>query len=173
MIVVECIPKSILDHGVDQNTVVHSVTITALHNCIRSERHILHTACDNDVSSTCDDLLSCHIHAVQTGTAYYVDGDCGNFYRKSCAYGSLSCHVLALACLDNTAHENFINLICRNAGALKSFLDHDRAKISSLNCAELSAHLTDCCTACARQNNFLCHFFPPISLNNMFHSLLR
>ena len=150
MIIIESIPKSILDHGVDQNAIVHSVTITALHNCIRSEGHILHAACDNDICCAGNDLFCRHVDAVKTGAANYVNCNSGNFYRETGLDGSLSCYVLSLTCLDNAAHENFINLIRGNACALQSILDYQSAHVSSLHCAELSAHLTDCSTACAR-----------------------
>ena len=83
MIIVECIPKSILDHGVNQNTIVHSVTIAALLDCVRSHGHVLSTTCDYDVSIACFDHLCSHVDGIQTGTADNIDGNSRNFNRKA------------------------------------------------------------------------------------------
>ncbi len=163
MIIIECIPEGILDHGVDQLAVVHSVTITALHDCIGSHGHVFHTACDYDIRIACNDHICCHVDTVQTGTAYDIDGNSRDFHRKTGLDGSLSCHVLALACLDNTAHQNFADLICRNACAVKSLLDDDGTKIGCRSCAESAAHFADRCTDSAGEYYFLCHKFSFLS----------
>ena len=36
MILIECIPQCIIYHGVYQSSIVHSVSVTSLHSCIRS-----------------------------------------------------------------------------------------------------------------------------------------
>ena len=64
MVIIESIPQRIVHHSVNQRAVVHSVTVTSLHNRIRSHRHILHTACNNDVSVARLNHLCSHVHTV-------------------------------------------------------------------------------------------------------------
>ena len=94
---------------------------------------------------------------VQTGTAYDIDGNGRDLYRNTGLDGSLSCHVLAQACLDNAAHQYFADLVCGNACAVKSLFDNDRTKVCCGGCAEGAAHFADCCTDSAGENYFLCH----------------
>ena len=157
VIVVECIPKSILDHGVNQNTIVHSVTIAALLDCVRSHGHVLCTACNNDVSIAGFDHLCCHVDGIQTGTADNVDCNSGAFDRKAGLKCALTCHVLSLGSLDNTAHNDFVNLISGYIRTLQSFFDNDCAELCCRRRGKAATHFADCCTACTRNNNFLRH----------------
>ena len=125
VIVVECIPESIVYHGIYQSTIVHSVSETALHHSVRSHGHVLHTACYNDVGISCHDHLCSLIYAVQTGTAYNVHCYSGYFNGKTCLDGCLTGHVLSLTCLNNATHVYLVNLLRLNTCSVQRFLDND------------------------------------------------
>ena len=129
MIVIESIPQCIIHHGIYQCTVVHSVTVTSLRNCVRCHGHVLHTACNHDVGIACLDHLCRHVDTVQTGSAYNVDGNCRNLIRKSCLNGSLTCNVLTLSRLDYTTHIYVIDLIRCYSCPVQCFFDYDCAKL--------------------------------------------
>ena len=114
VILVKCIPKSIVYHGIYQSAVVHSITEACIGHCIRSHRHIFHTACYYDVRISCQDHLCCLIDTVKAGTAYNVHGNCRNFDRKPCFDGCLTSYVLSKPRLDNTSHVYLIHLLRGN-----------------------------------------------------------
>ena len=115
MIIIECIPESILNHGINQCTVIHSISETCLRNRVGSHGHIFHTACNNNISVSRQNHLSRLIYAVKTGTAYNVHGNRRNFNGKPCLDGSLTGHVLPLPCLDNASHVYLVYSLRRHA----------------------------------------------------------
>ena len=153
------IPQSIVDHGIDQLALAHgsahAVAVTALHHCKGSHVHVLHAACDHDISIACLDHLSSHVHAVQTGTADHVDGDSGGLDGQASLQGSLTSDVLAQTSLNDAAHVNMIDLLRCDVCALQCLLDDDGAQLSSGNVGKSAAELTDGGTACRCDNNFL------------------
>ena len=167
MEVVERVPKSVVNHCIDKlafaHRIAHTVAVAALHHSKGSHRHIFHTAGNNDVSIAGFDHLSCHIYAVETGAAYYVNRNGGNLNGKTCLDGCLTSHVLTQTGLNDTAHVNMVNLLRFNAGAVESFFDYDRTKLSRRSTGECAAHLADSCTASAGNNNFL-HKLPPLKI---------
>ena len=116
MVIVERIPKGVLDHGIHQSSVVHPVSITSLRNGVGSHGHILHAACHNDVRIAGHDHLSGLVHAVKAGTAYHIHGHRRHLDGQPCFDGSLAGHVLPLACLDYAAHIYLVNLLGSHAG---------------------------------------------------------
>jgi len=163
------IPQSIVDHGIDQLALAHgsahAVAVTALHHCKGSHVHVLHAACDHDISIACLDHLSSHVHAVQTGTADHVDGDSGGLDGQAGFQRSLACNVLAQTSLDNTAHVNVVNLLRLDIGAVQGFLDDDGAQLCSRNIGQGAAELADSSTACGCDNDFLHKKQPPKNMN--------
>ena len=132
MIIIECIPKGILNHGINQSALAlarpcHTVSVTALRKSKRSHGHVLHTACNNHIGIACHDHLCSLVYAVKTGTAYNVSGYSGNFYRKTCLDRSLSCNVLSQTCLDNASHIYVLNIFRFDTCSCDRFLDHDGA----------------------------------------------
>ena len=83
MIIVESVPESVLDHAVDERTVVHTITEARLIESEGGERHIFHTACYNDISVACLDEISSHIHGVKTGAADHIQCDGRNRNGKT------------------------------------------------------------------------------------------
>ena len=149
MIVVECIPESILDHGINHCRIAHTVAVTCLRDCVRSHGHVLHTTGNHDVSVACHNHLGSLVYTVQTGTADNVHGNSGNLDGKTCLDGCLTSYVLALACLNNAAHVNLIYILRLNACSVQSFLDDDSAQLSCGGSAQCASHGTDCGTACS------------------------
>ena len=150
MILVESIPQCVVYHGIHQSAIVHSITVTAIHHRIGSHGHVFHTACHYDIGIAGLDHLRRHVDTVQTGTAYYVNCYRRSLHRKPCLDGCLTRNVLSEACLNNTAHVNMINLICRNACSLQRFLDYDGTKYRCRRRSQSSAHFTDSGTTSTR-----------------------
>ena len=149
MIIIECIPKSIVYHRIDNGIVVHTISETSLFQSVWSHGHVFHTTCYYDICISCLNHLCCHIYTVQTGTTNNVYGYCRCLDWKSCINRSLTCNVLSKTCLDYTTHVNMIHLICRYSCSLQSFFDHDRTKYWCGCCTKASTHCTDGSTTCA------------------------
>ena len=126
VILIESIPQCIVYHGIHKFTIVHTVTKTSIHSCVRSHGHVLHTTGNNDISISCLNHLSCHIYTVQTGTTNNVYGNCCCLDWKTSTDGCLTSYVLTKTCLDYTSHVNMVNGILWHACSLKSLLNNDR-----------------------------------------------
>ncbi len=148
MVVIERIPKSIVYHRIHDLIVVHTVTKTSLLQCVRSHRHVFHTSSYDDISISCLDHLCRHVHTVQTRTTNNVYRNSWCLDRKSCIDRSLTCHILAKSCLDNTSHIYVIHFVFWNTSPFQSFLDHDGSKLLSRSRAECTTHCSNRRTAC-------------------------
>ena len=157
MIVVERIPETVIDHRVNHGRIVHAITETRLGQRIRCHRHILHTACDDDIRIARLNHLRRHVDAVQTGTTDNVHRDCRGRVGKTCLQCCLTRRVLTQSRLQYIAHVDMINLLRLHACSLQSLLDDQCAELHCRRGAEAAAHLTDCGAACACKNNFLRH----------------
>ncbi len=136
MIVIECIPECIFNHGIYKHSIVHSIAETCIRKCEGRHRHVFHTACNHDVCIASQNHLCCHIDTVQTRTAYDIHCDCRCLDRESCLDGRLTCNILSETRLNNTSHIHMIHLVSRNASPVQRFLDYDRTELLSRSCAE-------------------------------------
>ena len=135
MIIIKSIPQCIFNHGIYQCAVIHSVTVTSLRDSIRSHGHVLHTAGNHDIRIACLNHLRRHIHTIQSGTAYNVNGNCRNFVRNTRFNGRLTCNVLTLSRLDYTTHIHVFDLIRRYTRSVQCFFDYDCAEFCYRSCA--------------------------------------
>ena len=153
-----CIPQCIVDHGIDQLALAHgrthAVAVAGLLQGKGSHIHVLHAACDHDVSIAGLDHLSSHVDAVQTRAADHVDGDSGGLDGQASLQGSLTGDVLAQTSLNDAAHVNMIDLLRFHVCTVQSFLDDDGAKLSSRDVCQSAAKLTNSGTAGRCDNNF-------------------
>ena len=148
MIIIESVPERILNHGIHQGTVIHSVTIAGLWNCIRRHGHIFHTAGHYNIRITGHNHLRCLVDTVQTGTAHHIHGNCRHFDGQSCFDGCLTRYVLALSCLDDTSHVHLIYIFRLYSRPAQGFLDNNCTQLNYGGRAQCAAHGTDCGTAC-------------------------
>ena len=118
MVVIECIPKSIIYHCIDNSRIIHSVTETSFFQCVRSHGHVLHTTSYNDISLSSHDHVCSLVYTFQTGSAYYIQCESRNLIRDTCFDRCLTSNVLSLGSLDNASHHNLVNLFRSNACSL-------------------------------------------------------
>ena len=118
MIVIERIRQRIIHHGIDNGCIVHTISETSLRHRIRSHGHVLHTAGNNDISLSGEDLCSCLVHTLKTGSADHVKRNRRNLDRKTCLDGSLTGNILSLCRLNDTSHKNLVNLLRLNTGTV-------------------------------------------------------
>ena len=135
MIIIECIPEGILYHSINKTALAlrgphHPVTVTSVGDRKRRHRHVLHTACNNNIGISCHYHLCCLIDAVKTRSAYYIGSNCRCFNRKTCLDRCLAGNVLTLSCLYNTSHVYMLNILGLDPGPLNCFLDYDGSQIS-------------------------------------------
>ncbi len=149
MIIIESVPESILNHGIHQGTVIHPVAVAGLRNRIGSHGHVFHAAGHYHIRISGHDHLSRLIHTVQTGTADYVHGHCRHLNGKSRLDGCLTGHILAQACLDDTAHVHLIYIFRLYTCPVQGFLDHDGPQLRGRSGAQRASHGTDGGTACS------------------------
>ena len=154
MIVIECIPEAIFDHGIDEDTVAHTIAITSFRNSERSHGHVFHAACYDDVSVAGFDHLSCQGYAAETGTADFVDRKSRYFDRHASFNHSLTSRVLALSSLKDVAHYDFIDVFTFDASTFESFFNDNSAEFYSRCVFETATEFTNCCTASAYDNYF-------------------
>ena len=160
MIVVECIPQSIVDHAVNNRSVVHTISETSLRKRVGSHRHILGTACYDDVRLTGLDQICSKIYCIQSGSAYNVQSHCGSLYRQSCLERALSCNVLSLCCLNDAAHKYLIHILRLDSCTLYGFLNDDCTQLCCGGRGKCAAHLAYRSAASACNNNSVCHIHP-------------
>ena len=151
------IPQCIVDHGIHDLALAHgsahAVAVASLLQCEGSHIHVLHAACNNDISIACLDHLSSHVHAVQTGAADHVDGDSGGLDGQASLQGSLTSDVLAQTSLNDAAHVNMIDLLGFDVCTVQGLLDDDGAQLSCGNVGQSAAELADSGTACRCDND--------------------
>ena len=151
------IPQSIVDHGIHDLALAHgsahAVAVTALHHCKGSHVHVLHAACDHDISIASLDHLSSHIDAVQTGATHHVDGDSRGLDGQTSLQSSLTCNVLAQTSLNDTAHVDMIDLLRCDVCTVQGFLDDNGAQLNCGNVCQSAAELANSGTACRCDND--------------------
>ena len=151
------IPQCIVDHGIHDLALAHgsahAVAVASLLQCEGSHVHVLHAACNNDISIACLDHLSSHVHAVQTRAADHVDGDGGGLDGQTSLQGSLTSDVLAQTSLNDAAHVNMIDLLGLDVCTVQSFLDNDGAQLNSGNVGQSATELADSGAACRCDND--------------------
>ena len=135
MVIVECIPQSVIHHCINHGCIVHSVTKTGFHQRIRCHGHVLHTACHNNIRISCHDHVCCHVYTLQSGSAYVVQCLSRNLDRNTGLHRSLTCYILSKACLDNASHKNLIYLVSRNTCTIQSLFDYNCTQIYCRYCA--------------------------------------
>ncbi len=157
MVVIESVPKAVFDHRIDEDTIAHAIAITSFRYCERSHGHVFHAACYDDVSVAGFDHLSCQRYATETGTADFVDCQCRNFDRHAGFDHSLTSRVLALSCLKDVAHYDFVDIFAFNTSAFEGFFDNNCTEFNSRRVFEAAAEFTDCRTA-STYDNYIFHW---------------
>jgi hypothetical protein len=119
--VVEGAPQAVLDHGVDEGAVAHAQTLTEAGHEVRGVAHRFHAPGNGNLDVTGRDALGREHHGLQAGSADLVDRQRRDVVGQSAVERRLARGVLAVACLDDVAHEAFVHARRIDAGASNGF----------------------------------------------------
>src|SRR5699024_7605113 len=114
MVVVEGVPKGVVDHGIDEYLIVHSCAPTRFVYEEGSAGHGFRTAGKDDVRISRLNHLSGEGNRAQTGSADLVDGHSGKGDGATGADDDLTRHILAESRLNNIADDGFIDIFRLN-----------------------------------------------------------
>ena len=109
MAVIECAPEAIVNHEVHQLGVAHAGTLASFRHAVGGVRHRLHAPGDHRLDLACPDELIGEGDGVEARQADLVDGDGGDAHAQATLDGGLPCRDLALAGLQDVAHDHVVD----------------------------------------------------------------
>ena len=149
MLVVEYVPESVVDHGVDDGLVVHPVSPSGTVHDVGGVAHALHTSDGKDVVLAGLDGIGCKHDGFECGTADGVDGERTDLHGESCSDGGLPCRVLSETCGEDVTHYALLYIRGLYPGPLDRFLDDVCTEVGGLYAVEGLSVFSDRCPACA------------------------
>jgi hypothetical protein len=139
--------ESVMGHQVDQGAVPEPVAEPRLLEDVGSIRHRLHPTRDHDAVVTRANHEIGDLDRADAGGADLVDRVGGDLLRQAGAKGRLPGGRLPGAALEHLTHDDVLDLVVRNACAVESRADGDRAEPGCLvvlqGAAELAKRRTD------------------------------
>ena len=104
-----CLPKSVLNHRIDQCPVAQAIAGTRLRQQVRRIGHRLHAACHHDFSVPCLNSLCGQSHGLQSRSAHLIDGECAGMRREPSVNCSLAGRILPQSGLKDAAHDALVD----------------------------------------------------------------
>ncbi len=156
MIAVEGVPQAVLQHGVDHLELAHLGAVAQMRG-VRRLAHALLTAHHHDRGVAVADRLPAEGDGAQAGAAELIDAQRGLLDRNARIDRGLAGRVLALTGTQDLAHDDFVDFLGLDLGALQRALDGDLAQIMSRHSAEGAIERADGRARCARDDDFRCH----------------
>ena len=132
VVILESAPQAVVNHRINQHAVSKTITFARLRNQIRRVRHRLHPTRNDYLRITKLDSLCCHHHGLQTRAADFVDRDGWNAERNPTAKRCLPSRILPKPCLNDAAHDHFINIFRLHARTPHTLAHNHRSQIRRL-----------------------------------------
>ena len=111
-------PESVLDHSVDELLVAELHAVAHAIDIVWRIGHRLLAACNDDLRVASPNRLGGEHYRLEARAADLVDGEGGDGRGESRFQCCLTSRRLPDATLDHVAHDDFVDLIGRNPGAL-------------------------------------------------------
>ncbi len=136
MDVIEGIPQTVVDHGVDRLPVAHALAVTRVGQHVRRQGHVFLTAGQNQLGIAATDGLGGQVQRLEARPADLVDGHGGHAFRQACLDDRLTCRVLTAPCCQHLTQKHFIDLIATDTRAGEDILDDMCAEIRGGNASQ-------------------------------------
>ncbi len=155
VVIIECIPQTISDHGVDHAGMAHAQTGACARQRVVGQAHVFLAASNDDFGITAANRLGRQVQCLEARAADLVQGH--GRYREGQARldGSLSRRVLACAGGQHLAHDDFIDLRAVHAGLRQQLANDCSAKIYSSNGSQRPLETADGGTGGGDDNDVL------------------
>ena len=132
-----------MDHRVERLGVAHAEAEARLGQQVGRARHRLHAAADADLDVARADRLVEQDRGAQARGAHLVDGLAGDLLGDPGLDLGLARGDLALAGLEDLAHDDVLHLVGRDVGALERRGDGGRAELGGIDGRQAAAELAD------------------------------
>ena len=139
----ERVRQPVVDHRVQRLGVAHAKAEAGLGQHVRRAGHRLHAAADADLDVARADLRVEDADGADAGGADLVDRLRGDLLRDAALDLRLARGDLALAGLQDLAHDHVLDLIPADVRALQRGLDRDAAQLRGVERGQAPAHLPD------------------------------
>ena len=124
VLVVEDVPESIVDHGIDHSLVIHLVSPPSSLEKVRCCGHVLHSSDCEDVVLSGFDGICCKHGCLHSGSTNSIDSERTDLNGKTCTDCSLPCRVLSETCTDDVTHDALFDICGLETCPLDGFLDN-------------------------------------------------
>ena len=168
MVVIECIPQTVVDHHIGHGGVVHAGAPAGGIDGVGREAHVLHAAGHDALGLAGQNGAVCQADAVQTGAADLIQRGTGRLDGQTGLQRSLTGRVLAQSSLQDIAEEDFVHILGVHIAALQRFLDNDAAKLHSGNTLQRAAKAAHGRTGHAYQIHFFHCYYAPFFILKRF-----
>ena len=136
-------PQAVVDGRVDQLGIAQAIAEARLGDQVRPLVHVLHAARDDELRVARADLGRGEHHGLQAGATNAVDRRGAGRVGEATLEGRLARRRLAHTGLQDLAHEHFVDLVRRDAGALHCGADGDAAERRCRHVCERAVELAD------------------------------
>ena len=143
VVLVVDVPQAVDDHRVDQLRVAHAKAVARAVQHVRRRAHVLLAARDHDVRVAAGDGLRAQHRRLEAGAADLVDGHRRDHVGQAGPDRRLARRVLPDAGREHLAHDDFGDLVGRDARALQHLPDDVRAQPGRRHAGEGPAELAD------------------------------
>ena len=136
--------------AVGEGHVAHARAVEAVpHEQVRRLAHALEPACDHDLGLAGRDRLDGQVDRLQAGGAGAVDRHRRDRVRQACRERRAAGGVARLGRLEHVAHDDLVDVLGRDAGALHGGADGDGAEVGAAHVLERAAQAADGGTSAA------------------------
>ena len=161
VIVVERIPQTVADHGVDDLLVTHAGAPALLGQGIGGSGHILHAAGHHDVGIAGEDGAAALDDGLHAGAAHHTHGVGGGGQGHAGLHSGLTGGVLAQGGGEDAAEHDLVHVLGGHVGPLQGLLDDQSAQLYGGSILQRAAIGADGSAAAVNNINFLHHVKPP------------
>jgi hypothetical protein len=139
VVLVVHVPQAVHDHGVGHLPVAHALAVAAAVQDVRAGAHVFLATGNHDFAVAPGHGLGSQHHGLQARAAHGVDGQRRGFLGHTGFHHGLAGGVLAHACGQHLAHDDFTDGVHRQAAALEQTLDDDAAQLGGGGLGERAA----------------------------------
>ena len=139
----ERVTQPVLDHRVERLDITHAEALAGTRQQVRRLRHRLHAAADRDLEVPGADGLVDHADGAHAGGTHLVDRLRGDLDRDAGLDLRLAAGDLPLRGLQHRAHDDVLDLLGRDVGALQRLADRYAAEMRGRERRQTPAQLAD------------------------------
>ena len=139
VLVVEYVPESVVDHGVDDLLVVHLVSPPRTVEQVGGVGHALHSSSDEHLVLPGLDGVGGEHGGLESGSADVVHGERTDLHGEAGADGCLPGGILSETCADDVTHDAFLDVLGLETGTGDDLLHDHGPEIGGFETGEALA----------------------------------